>query len=304
MGKSRLVYEFRQRIGKERAFVLSGSCSPDGQQTAFLPIIEVVRGSFRLSAGEAEKDVAQKLEMGLTSLGLQSIRNLGLLLHLLGLKVPGDALKGLDGVLIGLSTRELLQQLLEARCRLSSVVIVIEDLHWIDNASEELLGKIVDSEAKVPLLLLHTCRPEYAPPWRDRSTVTKLLLEPLSLGDIRHLIQARLGVETLPDELARQVADKAEGNPLFAEEIVSFLLQRGMLRAKDGKLEFDVRAVAAALPASIQGVLSARLDRLTAKDRGLLQAASVIGRRFDPGLLCAVIKETDVDERLRGDANT
>ena len=179
MGKSRLLHEFRQRIGKDRAFILSGSCSPDGQQTPFLPFIEVVRGSFRVSAGEAEKDIAQKLEMGLTALGLHSNRNLGLLLHLLGLKVPDDALAGLDGVLIGLRTRELLQQLLEARCRLSPVVMVIEDLHWIDSASEELLGKIVDSEAKLRLLLLTTRRPEYSPPWLDRSVVTKLPLEPL-----------------------------------------------------------------------------------------------------------------------------
>jgi class 3 adenylate cyclase len=119
MGKSRLLYEFRQRSGKDGVPVLSGSCSPDGQQTPFLPFIEVVRGSFRVSAGEAEKDVAQKLEMGLATLGLHSARNLGLLLHLLGLKVPDGALVGLDGVLIGLRTRELLQQLLEARCRLS-----------------------------------------------------------------------------------------------------------------------------------------------------------------------------------------
>ena len=154
MGKSRLLHEFRQRIGKERAFVLSGSCSPDGQQTAFLPFIEVVRGSFRVSAGEPEKDVAQKLETGLTALGLHSQRNLGLLLHLLGLKVPEGALTGLDGVLIGLRTRELLQHLLEARRRLSPVVMVIEDLHWIDSVSAELLGKIIDSESKLPLLIL------------------------------------------------------------------------------------------------------------------------------------------------------
>ena len=131
------VYEFRRRIGSERAFVLSGSCSPDGQQTAFLPFIEVVRGSFRVSAGEAEREIAQKLEVGLTAVDLNSVRNLGLLLHLLGLKVPGGALSGLDGVLIGLRTRELLQQLLEVRCRLSPVVMVMEDLHWIDSVSEE-----------------------------------------------------------------------------------------------------------------------------------------------------------------------
>ena len=87
-GQVALLHEFRQRIGKDRAFVLSGSCSPDGQQTPFLPFIEVIRGSFRVGAGEAEKDIAQKLEIGLTALGLHSLRNLGLLLHLLGLKDP------------------------------------------------------------------------------------------------------------------------------------------------------------------------------------------------------------------------
>ena len=141
MGKSRLLREFRQRIGKDRGFILSGSCSPDGQQTPFLPFIEVVRSSFRLSAGEAESDIAQKLDMGLTALGLHSPRNRGLLLHLLGLKVHDDSLAGLDGVLIGLRTRELLQQLLEARCRHSPVIMVIEDLHWIDSVSEEIAGQ-------------------------------------------------------------------------------------------------------------------------------------------------------------------
>jgi hypothetical protein len=164
LGKSRLLHEFRQRIGRERAFVLSGSCSPDGQQTPFLPFIEVVRGSFVVSIGEAEKDIAQKLETGLTSVGLHSTRNLGLLLHLLGLKAPEGALAGLDGVLLGLGTRELIQQLLEARCKLSPVVMVIEDLHWIDSVSEELLGKIVNSESNLPLLLVHTHRPEYIAP--------------------------------------------------------------------------------------------------------------------------------------------
>ena len=154
IGKSRLLHEFRQRIGNERAFVLSGSCSPDGKQTPFLPFIELVRGSFQVSTGEVENEIARKLEMGLTVLGLHSLPNVGLLLHLLGLKVPDGALTGLDGVLIGLRTRELLQQMLEARCRLSPVVMVIEDLHWLDSASEELLGKIVDSEDELRLLLL------------------------------------------------------------------------------------------------------------------------------------------------------
>jgi oligopeptide/dipeptide ABC transporter ATP-binding protein len=298
MGKSRLLHEFRQRIGKERAFVLSGSCSPDGQQTAFLPFIEVVRGSFRVDAGEAEKDVAQRLEAGLTALGLHSQRNLGLLLHLLGLKVPEGALTGLDGLLIGLHTRELLQQLLEVRCRLSPVVMVIEDLHWIDSVSAELLGKIIDSESKLRLLVLMTRRPEYAPSWLDRMAVTKVRVEPLPAENIQRLVQDRLGVKALPEALARQVTEKAEGNPLFAEEIVSFLTERGMLRVASGKLEFDANQVAAALPGTVQNLLTARVDRLALKDRAILQAASAIGRRFDLELLAAAVDETDINARL------
>jgi class 3 adenylate cyclase len=275
MGKSRLLHEFRHRVGKERAFALSGNCSPDGQQTPFLPFVEVVRGLFRVSAGEAEKDIAQKLEIGLTSLGLHSTRNLGLLLHVLGLKVPEGALTGLDGVLIGLRTRELLQQLLDA-----------------------LLGKIVDSESKLKLLLLTTHRPEFVSPWLNRTVVTQLQLEPLPLGDIRRLVQARLGVEVLPEALARQVAEKAEGNPLFAEEIVTFLTERELLHAKDGKLEFDPGAVTVGLPASVESILNARVDRLSPKDRALLQAAAVIGRRFDSDLLAVAAEETDIDYRL------
>ena len=103
------------------------------------------------------------------------------------------------------------------------------------------------------------------------------------MGDIRRLIQARLGVDVLPEALARQVAEKAEGNPLFAEEIVSFLTERGILRTTVA-IEFDASAVAAALPASVQSLLTARVDRLAPRDRSLLQAASVIGRQFDPRL--------------------
>ena len=299
MGKSRLLHEFRQRVGKDRAFVLSGSCSPDGQQTAFLPFIEVVRGSFRIGLGEAETDVAQKLEVGLKALGLYSVRNLGLLLHLLGLKTPDGALSGLDGVLIGLGTRELLQLMLEARCQLSQVILIVEDLHWMDSVSEELLGKIVDSTRKLRLLLVHSRRPEYLPQWLDRPVIVKLHLEPLAAGDIRRLVQARLGVGTLPDTLVRHVAVKAEGNPLFAEEIVSFLIERNVLRSTNGNVEFDSAAVAAALPASVQSLLTARVDRLAQKDRALLQAASAIGRSFDKQLLVVAMPDIDdVDARL------
>ena len=262
MGKSRLLHEFRQRIGKEQAFVLTGSCSPDGRQTPFLPFIEVVRGLFQVKVGEAESDIGRKLEMGLTVLGLFSLENQGLLRNLLGLKPMDGALAGLDGVLIGLRTRDLLQSLLTARS--SPVVLLVEDLHWIDGASQEVLGKIVDGEAKLRLLILHTRRPEYEPPWREEPVATTLRLEPLAAGEIRRLVQVRLGVEAPPEALVRLVAEKAEGNALFAEEILSFLGERGVLRTSGGKVEFDANAVGGALPASVQSLLTARVDRTRA----------------------------------------
>ena len=279
MGKSRLLYEFRRQMGETQNFVLAGNCSADGRQTPFLPFIEVVRGSFQLEVGEAEAEISRKLDLGLSVLGLQSAENLGLLLNLLGLKPPQGALVGLDGVLIGLRTRDLLQSLLAARCRISPVVLLLEDVHWIDSVSEEVLGKIVEAQSDLTLLLLHA-RPEYLPAWLDRPVVTKLLLGPLPASDIERLIQTRLRVGALPEALARQVTEKAEGNALFAEEIVSFLTERGVLTAAAGKVEFDASAVAAVLPASIQALLTARVDRLTPDDRALLQAAAVIGRRF------------------------
>ena len=299
MGKSRLLHEFRQHLGTGQAFILTGSCSPDGRQTPFLPFIEVVRGSFQVKSGEAEAEVARKLEMGLTLLGLHSPENLALLLNLLGLKPPEGALAGLDGVLIGLRTRALLQHLLQARCRVSMVVLLVEDLHWIDSVSQEVLGKIVDGEAKPNLLILLSRRPEFEPPWRGTPVATTLRLEPLPAGDIRRLAETRLGVDALPEPLARQLTEKAEGNALFAEEILSFLAERGVLRVAAGKVEFDAGAVAAALPASVQSLLTARVDRLAPEDRVLLQAAAVIGRRFDPQLLVVTTEFAgDLDARL------
>ena len=259
-----------------------------------------MRGSFQVKAGEAEAEIARKLAIGLEhAWACNTHENLGLLLNLLGLKPPEGALAGLDGLLIGLRTRDLLKNMLAERCRLSPVVLLIEDLHWIDSVSQEVLGEIVDNEAELGLLILHTRRPEYEPPWRERPSVITLRLPPLPAGDIRRLAEARLGVDDLPETLARQLADKAEGNALFAEEILSFLTERGVLRIIAGKVEFDAGAVAAALPASVQSLLTARVDRLAPRDRALLQAAAVIGRRFDPQLLAAVSDEPgEIEDRL------
>jgi class 3 adenylate cyclase/tetratricopeptide (TPR) repeat protein len=298
IGKSRLLHELAAR-SLAGACVLSGSCSPDGRETPFLPLIEAICGGFGIAAGEPQESVTRKLHDGLSALDLFSPQNLGLLLNLLGLKAPRDALQGLDGVLIGLRTRDLLQQLLEARCRRSPVVMLLEDLQWIDSASEEVLTRIIRASAGSRLAVIHTRRPEYVPPWTDEAPATALRLTPLSDVETCGIAHERFGAGELPDALARLVAERAGGNPLFAEEIASFLLERRIVRRAGEGLEYDDDAGAGALPASVQSLLSARIDRLEPRDRALLQAASVIGRRFDPEILAAASDDPGgVRERL------
>jgi class 3 adenylate cyclase len=288
IGKSRLLYEFALRHSAERVLMLRGNCSGHGQETPFLPFIEVVRNWFSVSSGEPESTILVKLEEGLKRLGCWSPQNLGLLLNLLGLRAPDGILAELDGPLIGGRTRDLLLQLIEQQSRLSTVVLLLEDLHWIDSASEDLLLRIVDREPALPLIILHTRRPEYAPVWAGRPGVSQLRLAPLSSSETLRIAQIRFGVDRLPESLARLVVDKAEGNALFVEEIASYLIERGTVRRTPSGLGYDAGTVAAALPASVELLLTARVDRLSPEDRSLLQIAAVIGRRFDPQLLSEV----------------
>jgi predicted ATPase len=224
------LHEFLGRRVEQHTQALIGHCTPDGQQTPFQAFIEIVRGAFRLAATDDEGQVAAKLGRGLNEVRLGSAENLGLLLNLIGHKAPNGALAGLDGVLIGLRTRDLLKMLVRAGCRLAPMVMVLEDLHWSDSASEDLLAKIVSIDEPLPLLILHTRRPEYHPPWSGEPRVALLSISPLSVHETALIAEKRLGVDKLPEPLAKLISTRAEGNALFAEEIANFWVERGIVR--------------------------------------------------------------------------
>jgi len=291
LGKTRLVFEFLQQATAKDATVFAGQCSADGRNVPFLPFIEVMRSSFRIRAQDEPTEIARKLEKGLHQAGIHSQENLGLLLNLLGLEPPAGAFDGLDGVLIGLRTRDLLPALLKGHCEAGMVILYLEDIHWIDRASEEMLGKLIESGAFKNLLIIHSRRPEHTPGWYEDPGVTSLALKPLSASDMQRLARTRLGLRELPDTLIQQVTDRAGGNPLYAEEILSFLIEQGTLRIAEGRAEFDAALGKTALPESMQSLFAARIDQLQPGDRAVLQAAAAIGRRFDPALLSFVIEE-------------
>nr|WP_302479300.1 AAA family ATPase [Ruegeria arenilitoris] len=293
LGKTRLVYEFVQRAPTNEVTVLTGNCSADGQQIPFLPFLEIVRKSFYISDRQNPLRVQAKLEAGLGKYGLLSQQNLGLMMNLLGLKSPEGSLDGLDGVLIGLHTRELLTALLKKKCASGQVILVIEDGHWIDSSSEDLMAIMLEDPDISNLLIIQTRRPEYTPKWFGNNGVTTIALRPLPLADIADLAQSRLGVSELPNGLAEQLTERAGGNPLFGEEILGYLLDQGALRVDDDTAYFDTDINDSGLPLTMRSLLTTRIERLAPEDREILQAAAVIGRRFDPGLLSQIVPDTD-----------
>src|SRR5579871_382938 len=247
IGKSRLLNEYRSRLIAEGVTVLSGDCWPDSQQTSFRPFIEVVRRAFRLKRDESTADTARKLETGLLSVGLATAENIGLLMNLLGLAAPSGSLDGLDGVLIGLRTCSLLLDLLRERCRSSPIVLLLEDLHWIDHASQELLARLIDATDAPPLHIVNTYRVGYRPSWLGHANTAVHRLEPLSEDDTAQIATVRLGSVCADAALVRLIVNKAEGNPLFAEAIANFLIERGLEQASDATASH--RGVIAPLPA-------------------------------------------------------
>jgi len=289
LGKTRLTFEFTQRAAASGAMVMTGHCAADGRNTPLLPFLRVVRDAFRLRDEDEPAEIAEKLEAGLQASGLWSPLHLGLMLNLLGLKAPEGALAGLDGVLIGLRTRDLLPQLLRAQTRHHPVVLLIEDAHWIDGMSQDLLTRLVRAPDEPNLMVATTHRPEYALPYADLPGLTTLSLRPLESAEVQSLVQSRLGVADLPERLVTQVTRRAGGNPLFGEEILSLLMQQGALQVEGGEARFDAALGETAVPVGVQNLLTARIDGLPPEDRALLQVAAVIGPRFDPGLLASVM---------------
>lgn len=284
IGKSRLVYEFLDLVGRDGVSFLQGRCSSSGTTTPFLPFIEVVQASFRISDNKNRADVERRLQRGMEILGIDVAENLPYLMNLLGHEVESDLVNALDSEVVGVRTRNALLTLLRERSRVSPTILFIDDLHWMDHGSEELLNTIRERDQDLPLLLIGAYRPGYAAPWGPRDGAETLRLDPLSRHSTEELLKKQLDAEVIPDDLARLVDQKVEGNPLFAEEIVQYLLEKGAITKSDGGVTCTVDEIGA-LPVTLENLLMDRFDRLDAGPRAVLETASAIGARFSAGLV-------------------
>jgi len=283
VGKSRLLLEVRHDVG-ESATWLEGRCLSYGGAIPYLPILDVLRAACGIADIDPPERAAEKVRATLATLGLDPLERAPFLLHLLGLKEPDDAVRALGGDVLAARTLDTLRQVWLRNSRRRPLVLVIEDVHWIDPASEACLAGLAEMLGPASMLLVTTYRPGYRPSWIDRSYATQVSLAPLRRDDSLRVVHSLMPELAPDDPLVRLILDKAEGNPFFLEELVHAM--------------GDVGSGTLPVPDSVQGVLAARIDRLPESAKHALQTAAVLGREFPERLLRAV---ADAPERLDAD---
>ena len=264
LGKSRLAWEFR-RLAESRATALMGRCLSYGAGIAYLPLFDLVRDASGSGAGEPPDQAAAKIDLKVKDLDLD-ISLAHFLRHAFGLPSADSGLAQLDPQVIRARTFEALRRLLIAEAGRRPLVVVVEDLHWIDRTSQEFLAEFADEVPSAPIMVLATYRPGYAPPWAGRSFASQLALGPLPPAASAAIVSSILtGADP---QVTAAVAGRGEGNPFFLEE-----LARASRDQPPGATDI-------AVPQTVQQVLAARIDRLSADQKAAIQLAAVLGREF------------------------
>jgi class 3 adenylate cyclase/tetratricopeptide (TPR) repeat protein len=284
LGKSRLLFEFRQRLGTDATWI-EGHAVSFGRSMAFHPVIDLLRRNFRLEEGDAEAAMIAKIEQGVLRLGAELRPILPYLRALLAVDPGEAAVRTMDPQLRRAETFDALRRLLLRAAEVRPQVVVFEDLHWMDQATEAFLTFTADSIPTGRVLCLFTYRPGYVHPFGDRTYHTRLALPSLSTADTVQMARAMLATEHLPEALQTLIVQKAEGNPFFVEEVVKSLRETGAIRREGDRYVLARPLDEIVVPDTIQDVLMARIDRLEEAPKKTLQLAAVIGREFTRRLL-------------------
>jgi predicted ATPase/class 3 adenylate cyclase len=286
IGKSRLLYEFRHALegaGIEFDWV-ENRCISYGQSTAFGPLMEQLRRSFGIDDRDDAASIGAKIDRGVERMRLQPAQ-VPILRYLLAMD-PGDqSVTAMDPPARRGRIFEAMRALTAAAASQRPQVLVFEDLHWVDGATEEYLKWLLDSLAGLRILLIGTHRLDYTPPLGVRSFLSTLPLRNLEAEEALEVAGRVLGSGELPDEIKRVVLEKAEGVPLFVEELTHTLLNLGVVNRDGAALRMAASLDALAVPDTIQGIIMARIDRLGDEGKRLVQHACVIGRQFVQRLL-------------------
>jgi class 3 adenylate cyclase/tetratricopeptide (TPR) repeat protein len=292
IGKSRLLLELRHRLDADVTW-LEGQCVSFGRSMAFHPLIDLLKRTFHIEDGDGDEAVARKIDRGVLRLGEDLRPTLPYFRSLLSVD-PGDpAVRVMDPRQRRGGIFDAVRRLITRAAEVRMQVVVLEDLHWMDKATEEYLAYGADSVPGSRVLCILTYRTGYTHPFGERSYFTRVALGALSTEASARMAESLLGAEGLPPEVKDLVMAKAEGNPFFVEEVVKSLREVGVIQAVGGRYELVAGLDEIAVPDSIHDVITARIDRLRDQAKKTLQTAAVIGREFGLGLLQQTIERDD-----------
>jgi hypothetical protein len=295
VGKSRLFYEFKLR-NQSGWLVLEAYSVSHGRASAYLPVIDLLHSYFRIAPDDDTRTRREKATGRLLALDRALEDALPYLFGPLGLIEGDDPLAQMDPQIRRRRTLDGIKRILLRESMNQPLMVMFEDLHWIDEETQALLDLLTDSIGSSQVLMLVNYRPEYHHDWGNRVSHTQLRLEPLGRESAEEMLTALLGdpVEVTP--LKRLIIEKTEGTPLFIEETIQMLFEEGAL-VRNGQVKIARSLSGLSIPSTVQAILASRIDRLSAAEKQLLQTLAVLGIEF-PLKLAAQVAGKQEEELL------
>ena len=286
VGKSRLVYEFTHSHRMQGWLVLESASVSYGKATSYLPVIDLLKGYFKIQDRDDLREIREKVMGKLLALDESLKPTLPALLALLDVPVDDAAWQALDPGQRRQRTLDAVRRLLLREAREQPLLLIFEDLHWIDGETQALLDSLVEGLGSTRLLLLVNYRPEYQHAWGGKTYYSQMRLDALPAESAGELLETLLGDDPGLAPLKQLLVKR--GNPFFLEETVRTLVETKALAGERGRYRPTQPVQAIQVPATVQVMLAARIDRLAPEDKRLLQTASVVGKDVPFALLQAI----------------
>jgi class 3 adenylate cyclase/tetratricopeptide (TPR) repeat protein len=300
VGKSRLFYEFKVK-NQCGWMVLEAYSVSYGKASAYLPVIDLLHGYLRIT-GDDDSRVRREKVMGRVLALDRTLENtLPYLFGLLGLTEEGGPFMQMDAKAQQRRTLEAIKRILLRESLNQPLMVIFEDLHWVDEETQALLNLLADSIGTAKVLLLVNYRPEYSHQWTNKTYYTQLRLDPLGRESAAEMLGALVGEGRELVPLKRLVLERTEGNPFFMEELVQALFDEGVL-VRNGAVKVTRSLSQLKIPPTVQGILAARIDRLPVVEKELLQILAVIGNEISLEVVRRLTQKPDDEvDRMLGD---
>jgi class 3 adenylate cyclase/tetratricopeptide (TPR) repeat protein len=293
VGKSRLVYEFLHSHRTQGWLILESSSASYGKATAYLPVCDLLKAYCHLEDRDDLRTVRAKVTGQVLTLDAALQDTVPAVLALFEALPADSPFLSLDPLQRRRRTLEALKRVLLRESQVQPLLLVFEDLHWIDSETQAVLDLLVDSLPTARVLVLVNYRPEYQHGWGSKTYYTQVRLDPLPEASADTLLQVLLGDDPGLGPLTQLLIARTQGNPFFLEESVRTLVETGVLVGERGTYRLEKPLDSLQVPATVQALLAARIDRLPPEDKRLLQTAAVIGTEVPWPLLQAIADTTD-----------